>query len=182
MKVDIESSWKKTLADEFESEWFAELAEFVQSEYKSDKPIYPAPKNIFRAFNEVPFDKVRVVILGQDPYHGPGQAQGLSFSVPANIKNPPSLVNIFKEIEADLGHKATAETEGGGDLVQWARQGVLLLNASLTVERSKPMSHSKIGWDRLTDAAIEKLSERREGIVFMPVSYTHLTLPTTPYV
>ena len=167
MKVQIDPSWRKALREEFGSKRFKELTNFINGERQFGKEIYPESNNVFRAFSETPFDKVKVVILGQDPYHNIGQAQGLSFSVPAEINNPPSLVNIFKEIEADLGHKSKAEIEGKGDLSGWAKQGVLLLNTSLTVEAHKPASHSDRGWEELTDAAIRVLSEKLEGIVFL---------------
>ncbi len=167
MVVDVEKSWGDVLKGEFETPWYQGLADFVRGEYASGKEIYPAPKDIFRACELTPFDRVRVVILGQDPYHGPDQAMGLSFSVRAEIPNPPSLKNIFKEIESDLGHKAIAEVEHGGNLTSWAEQGVLLLNASLTVEQGKAGSHAEKGWQHLTDAMIERLSAQKEGIVFL---------------
>lgn len=167
MNVVIENSWKAQLLEEFSSDWFAQLATFVRSRYGSNATVYPAPKNIFRAFDAAPFNAVKVVILGQDPYHGPSQAMGLSFSVPSNVANPPSLVNIFKELEQDLGDKSKAESDYSGNLQSWADQGVLLLNASLTVERGKAGSHAGKGWEKLTDAAIQKLSQERSGIVFM---------------
>ncbi len=167
MNVKIEKSWKKVLKNEFESLWFEELSDFIREQYASGTPIYPPPGKIFEACARTPFDKVRVVILGQDPYHGPGQAMGLSFSVQENIPNPPSLKNIFKEIESDLGNKAIAQTKGGGDLTLWAKQGVLLLNATLTVEKGKAASHSDKGWQNLTDAMIRHLSDKRTGIVFL---------------
>lgn len=162
MEVKIAESWKKHLSDEFAKPYFKELAEFVKSEYQTKK-IYPPPKDIFRAFELTPFDEVKVVILGQDPYHGPRQANGLCFAVHEGIQNPPSLVNIFKEIESDLGH-AVART---GDLERWARQGVLLLNATLTVEAGKAGSHQHKGWEEFTDAVIEALDKEREHVVFM---------------
>lgn len=167
MNVKIDSSWKEVLNKEFCSAWFDELASFVRDEYASERTIYPLAKNIFKAFDTTPFEQVKVVILGQDPYHGPNQAQGLSFSVPSNVPNPPSLVNIFKELASDFGSKAEAEAKYNGDLTNWANQGVLLLNTSLTVEANRAASHSGKGWERLTDAAIKALSERRESIVFM---------------
>lgn len=160
--MKIEESWKKALADEFEKPYFKELGNFVRTEYLKNK-IYPAPKDILRAFELCPFDKVKAVILGQDPYHGPRQANGLSFAVHKNIAIPPSLKNIFKEIESDLGIKPKAS----GDLTRWAEQGVLLLNATLTVRASTPGSHQKKGWEEFTDAVIKKLSDRREHLVFM---------------
>lgn len=160
--VKIESSWKRHLSDEFVKPYFAELAGFVKSEYLSHK-IFPQPKNVFRAFDLCPFDKVKVVIIGQDPYHGEGQANGLSFAVGDNVAIPPSLKNIFKEIESDLGLKPYQN----GDISRWAEQGVLLLNATLTVRAGFPGSHQGKGWEEFTDAVIRALSEKREGLVFM---------------
>jgi uracil-DNA glycosylase len=159
----IERGWKAALSEEFFKPYFQDIKSFLVEEKKRGETIYPAASNIFKAFDQTPFDKVKVVILGQDPYHGPGQAHGLSFSVPRGIAAPPSLQNIFKEIELDLQIPRPAH----GDLSSWADQGVLLLNAFLTVRASQPASHSKIGWDNFTDAAIQRLSEWREGIVFM---------------
>lgn len=159
----IEESWKKVLAEEFEGEYMKELKKKLVDEIKRGVVLYPTGKNIFNAFNLTPFDKVKVVILGQDPYHGKGQAHGLSFSVPDGVKPPPSLMNIFKEIENDLGVKISE----GGSLEGWARQGVLLLNAILTVRAGNPASHRGIGWENLTDAAIKALSDKREHIVFL---------------
>lgn len=159
MDVQIEPSWKEALKDEFEKPYFKELAEFVRSEYLKHT-VYPAPKNIFRAFALCPFDKVKVVILGQDPYHGPRQAIGLSFAVDKEVRNPPSLQNIFKELESDLGLV-------GNDISHWASQGVLLLNATLTVAARSPNSHQGKGWEVFTDAVIKKLSEDREHLVFI---------------
>src|SRR5687768_6568857 len=139
------------------------LREFLQEQKQQGKVIYPAGKNIFNAFNSTPFDDVRVVILGQDPYHGPGQAHGLCFSVQKGVKPPPSLVNIYKEMNADLGIPI-AQT---GDLTPWAENGVLLLNAILTVRDGEPASHSKIGWETFTDAVIRTISNKKEGVVFM---------------
>ncbi len=160
--MKIEQSWKNELGDEFEKPYFKELANFVREEYLHKK-IYPAPKDILRAFELCPFDKVKVVILGQDPYHGPKQANGLSFAVHDGIAIPPSLRNIYKEIESDLG----AKPNPSGDLSRWAQQGVLLLNATLTVRASTPGSHQKKGWEEFTDAVIKKLSDDRERLVFM---------------
>ncbi len=160
--VRIDESWKKRLATEFEKGYFAELREFVRNEYASST-IYPPAAQIFRAFDECPFESVKVVILGQDPYHGPGQANGLCFAVGAKVSSPPSLVNIFKEIEADLGHPVSRDP----DLSRWARQGVLLLNATLTVRASQAGSHQNKGWEPFTDAAVHALSRERAGIVFM---------------
>jgi uracil-DNA glycosylase len=161
-EVKIGGGWKEKLADEFEKSYFKELTEFVRSEYKS-APIYPEPKNIFRAFDLCPFDDVKVVILGQDPYHGAGQANGLCFAVNEGIRPPPSLQNIFKELESDLGHPVSHDP----DLSRWAKQGVLLLNATLTVRASQAGSHQRKGWEEFTDAAIRKLNEEREGLVYI---------------
>lgn len=159
----IEKSWRKALKDEFNAPYIKELKKKLVDEMKRGIVLYPKGKNIFNAFNLTPFDKVRVVILGQDPYHGQGQAHGLSFSVPDGVKPPPSLMNIFKEIESDLGVKMP----DGGNLEGWAKQGVLLLNAILTVRAGSPASHRGIGWENLTDAAIKILSDKREHIVFL---------------
>ena len=159
----IDESWKKVLAGEFDSEYIRELKKKLVEEMEQGIALYPSGKNIFNAFNLTPFDKVKVVILGQDPYHGLGQAHGLSFSVPNGIKPPPSLVNIFKEIESDLSVKMPED----GNLEGWSKQGVLLLNAILTVRAGSPASHRNIGWEKLTDAAIKILSEKREHIVFL---------------
>ncbi|OYV63365.1 MAG: uracil-DNA glycosylase [Parcubacteria group bacterium 21-58-10] len=163
MSVNIEPSWAMHLSGEFEQAYFKELTDFVKKEYK-DGAVYPAPKNIFRAFDLCPFEEVRVVILGQDPYHGQGQANGLAFAVNADTRVPPSLQNIFKEIESDFG-KPLAHTDG--DLSRWAEQGVLLLNATLTVRAHQAGSHQEKGWERFTDAVIRALSEKRAGLVFM---------------
>jgi len=160
--VRIDESWRKHLAREFEQPYFCELREFVRGEYAA-RTVYPPAAQIFRAFDECPFDSVKVVILGQDPYHGPGQANGLCFAVGANVPPPPSLQNIFKEIEADLGHPVSRDP----DLSRWARQGVLLLNATLTVRASQAGSHQNKGWEQFTDAAVHALSREREGLVFM---------------
>lgn len=166
MQVVIERSWKQALAKHFESEDFRSLVEFVKGEYKA-KTVFPESKNIFRALNLTPLAEVKVVIIGQDPYHGVGQAQGLSFSVPAGIKNPPSLINIFKELEMEFGKKPEAEVKFGGDLRCWAKQGVLLLNAVLTVEAGKAGSHANRGWENLTDEIIKLISDERENVVFL---------------
>ena len=163
MDVRIEESWKEVLADEFSKDYFAKLTDFVREEYKSGTPIYPPAKLIFNAFDHCPFDKVKVVILGQDPYHGVGQANGLCFSVNKGIQFPPSLLNIFKEIESDLGVRMS----GYPNLEKWAMQGVLLLNAVLTVRSGEAASHSRIGWEEFTDAVIRHISENCEGVVFM---------------
>ncbi len=160
--VKIESSWKKHLIEEFGKEYFQTLTAFVKKEYAS-KMIYPPPKFIFRAFEMCPFDKVKVVILGQDPYHGKGQANGLSFSVNEGVTLPPSLQNIFKEIESDL----KISVQKSGNLDRWAKQGVLLLNATLTVEHSQPGSHQHKGWEEFTDRVIQLLSEKKSNLVFM---------------
>lgn len=161
--VRIEPSWKEALAEEFKKPYFAELTEFVKKEYAGE-PVYPPPKYIFRAFDLCPFDTVQVVILGQDPYHGPRQANGLSFAVDDGLPLPPSLQNIFKELENDLGQPLRSRS---GNLERWAAQGVLLLNATLTVRAGLPGSHQGKGWEAFTDAAIKALSDRREHLVFM---------------
>lgn len=162
MEVKIESTWKEQLAEEFEKPYFARLTESVRQEYAA-QTCYPPGGLIFNAFNLCPFGKVKVVIIGQDPYHEPGQAMGLSFSVPEGVTLPPSLLNIYKEIEADLGTKAPPS----GDLTRWASQGVLLLNATLTVRAHQANSHQRLGWATFTDAAIRALSQKREHLVFM---------------
>ncbi|MBQ3153059.1 MAG: uracil-DNA glycosylase [Bacteroidaceae bacterium] len=162
MNVRIEESWKRELSAEFEKPYFAELTEFVRNEY-STTTIYPPAKLIFNAFDHCPFDKVKAVIIGQDPYHGPGQANGLCFSVNKEIKMPPSLVNIFKEISSDTGKPMPTD----GDLTRWSRQGVLLLNATLTVRAGNAGSHQRRGWETFTDAAIRILAEKRENLVFI---------------
>ncbi|MCB0561559.1 MAG: uracil-DNA glycosylase [Phaeodactylibacter sp.] len=161
--VQIEESWKYVLKSEFEQPYFQSLATFLRKEKESGKTIYPPGSLIFNAFNTTPFDKVKVVILGQDPYHNPGEAMGLSFSVPRGVRTPPSLKNIYKELNEDLGVPIPSH----GDLTHWAEQGVFLLNAMLTVERNKPRSHQKIGWQTFTDTVIRRLSDQREGLVFM---------------
>ncbi|WP_455665772.1 uracil-DNA glycosylase [Phocaeicola sp.] len=162
MNVQIEESWKEHLAPEFEKDYFVKLTEFVRSEYQTTA-IYPPGKLIFNAFNLCPFDKVKVVIIGQDPYHGPGQAHGLCFSVNDGVPFPPSLQNIFKEIQSDLGSPIPTS----GNLIRWADQGVLLLNATLTVRAHQAGSHQRRGWEEFTDAAIRVLAEQRENIVFI---------------
>lgn len=162
MDVKIEDSWKIRLKDEFEKPYFHLLTEFVKSEYRT-AVVYPPGSQIFRAFDMCPFDQVKVVILGQDPYHGPRQANGLCFSVNDDVKMPPSLINIFKEIHTDLG-KPMPHT---GNLERWARQGVLLLNATLTVRASSPGSHQGKGWEDFTDAVIRKISYEKNNVVFM---------------
>ncbi len=163
MDVQIEQSWKKALSSEFDKPYFGKLVEFLHNEKASGQTVYPPGRSIFKAFELTPVDEVKVVILGQDPYHGPGQAMGLSFSVPDGIPAPPSLKNIFREIESDLGVKMS----GRPNLEGWARQGVLLLNSVLTVRGGQPASHSKIGWQEFTDAVISYLSDNCDGIVFM---------------
>lgn len=160
--VKIEASWKSLLQDEFEKEYFEELIQFVKSEYAS-KTIYPPGSQIFNAFDYCPLDDTRVVIIGQDPYHGPGQANGLCFSVAEGVKMPPSLLNIFKELKSDLG----VEIPPHGSLERWAKQGVLLLNATLTVAARQPGSHQNKGWEQFTDAIIYKLSHHKEKLVFI---------------
>ena len=162
MDVKIEASWKEQLQDEFEKPYFKQLAEFVRSEYHS-QAIYPPAKLIFNAFEQCPFDQVKVVILGQDPYHGPGQAHGLCFSVNDGVDFPPSLRNIFKEIQADTG----APIPTSGNLERWAKQGVLLLNATLTVRAHTAGSHQKKGWEQFTDAVIHLVADRLENVVFI---------------
>lgn len=161
-EVKIGGGWKEELEDQFDEAYFKQLTQFVHDEY-AKKTVYPEPKNIFRAFDLTPFDEVKVVILGQDPYHGAGQANGLCFAVNPGVRPPPSLQNIFKEIESDLGHPVSHDT----DLSRWAKQGVLLLNATLTVRASNAGSHQGKGWEQFTDAAIKRLNDEREGIVFI---------------
>ena len=163
MDVKIEQSWKQALQSEFEKPYFAELVRFLHNEKSSGQVIFPPGNRIFRAFELTPLDQVKVVILGQDPYHGYGQAMGLSFSVPDGVPAPPSLKNIFKEIEDDLGIRMS----GRPNLEGWARQGVLLLNAVLTVRASQPASHSAIGWQEFTDAVIRCINANCEGVVFL---------------
>lgn len=161
--VNIEPSWAEALSDHFASPGFIKLSDFIRSEYLSKK-VYPKPENIFKAFWLTPLANVKVVILGQDPYHGPGQAHGLCFSVPEGVTPPPSLVNIYKEITQDLG---IAKDLSNGNLEAWADQGVFLLNAILTVVASTPASHQKLGWEDFTDQVIRTISERREHVVFL---------------
>lgn len=162
MDVKIEKTWKSALEKEFEKDYFLKLTEYVKMEYKQ-QTVFPDGKLIFNAFDKCPFDKVRVVILGQDPYHEPGQAHGLCFSVQQGVTLPPSLQNIFKEIRADEGYEPTRN----GNLERWANQGVLLLNATLTVRAHQAGSHQNKGWETFTDAAIHKLAEERTGLVFL---------------
>ncbi len=163
MNVNIDKSWERVLNKYFTTTEFIKLANKIREEYMDkNKIVYPHPSDLFRAFNETPFDAVKIVILGQDPYHGDGQAHGLCFSVPQGVEAPPSLQNIFKEIASDIG-RARSNT----DLTDWAQQGVFLLNAILTVLRKQPASHRDIGWEDFTDFVIKTLSDKREHIVFM---------------
>lgn len=162
MDVRIEPTWKEQLSREWEQDYFIRLTDFVRRKY-STATVYPPTGKIFAAFDACPFDKVKVVILGQDPYHGPGQANGLCFSVSPGIELPPSLVNIFKEVSTDLGKPMPTD----GNLERWARQGVLLLNATLTVDAHSAGSHQGQGWEEFTDAAVRRLADEREGLVFM---------------
>lgn len=164
MNVKIESSWKEVLEDEFKKPYFKQIVEHIKTEKEQGKTIYPPGPLIFNAFDKTPFDEVKVVIIGQDPYHNPKQAMGLSFSVPDGVPQPPSLVNIFKELHDDTG---VPIPEKGGDLTHWAKQGVLLLNASLTVRANEPMSHAKIGWHLFTNCVISKVSDLKEHVVFI---------------
>ena len=163
MEVRIEESWKRALQSEFDKPYFAGLVSFLHGEKAAGKLIYPPGGQIFRAFELTPVDKVKVVILGQDPYHNPEQAMGLSFSVPEGVKAPPSLKNIFKEIENDLGIRMS----GSPDLTPWAQRGVLLLNAMLTVQAGAPASHRGKGWEQFTDAVIKYISDNCKGVVFL---------------
>jgi uracil-DNA glycosylase len=163
MDVKIEESWKEVLKDEFTKDCFFQIVTFIKTEKAAGKIIYPPGALMFNAFEKTPFNHVKVVLLGQDPYHNPGQAHGLSFSVPNGVVKPPSLINIFKELQSDLGIIPSAN----GNLEKWAVQGVLLLNASLTVRKNEPGSHSKIGWIDFTDAVIRKISEEKKGVVFL---------------
>ena len=164
MNVKIEESWRQHIGEEFDKQYFVDLTNFVKEEYLRT-PCYPPGRLIFNAFNLCPFDDVKVVIIGQDPYHEPGQAMGLSFSVPDGITFPPSLINIFKEIQMDLGTPMPAT----GDLTRWAKQGVLLLNATLTVRAHQAASHQRKGWEEFTDAAIKALSKDKEHLVVYPL-------------
>lgn len=163
MDVQIEESWKTALKPEFAKTYFQNIVTFLKTEKMANRTIYPPGALIFNAFNTTPFDNVKVVILGQDPYHGPGQAHGLCFSVSDGVPPPPSLVNIFKELQSDVG----VAIPDHGNLTKWAEQGVLLLNASLTVRAAEPMSHSQIGWAEFTDNVIKKISEEKENVVFI---------------
>tara|TARA_B110000211_G_C13826190_1_gene441477 strand:+ start:36 stop:701 length:666 start_codon:yes stop_codon:yes gene_type:complete len=162
MEISINKNWKSILQDEFDKPYFKELSTFVKSEYDSHA-CYPVENEIYSAFNHCSFDDVKVVIIGQDPYHGEGQANGLCFSVNDGISHPPSLINIFKEIATDLGK----EVPDSGNLERWAKQGVLLLNATLTVEAHQAGSHQKKGWEKFTDAIIKEISDKKENIVFL---------------
>lgn len=161
--VKIHDSWKAVLNDEFNQPYFSAIKTFLVNEKKAGKTIYPPGPQIFNAFNTTPFDEVKVVIIGQDPYHGPGQAMGLSFSVPPGKQIPPSLENIFKELNKDIG----MDIPNHGDLTKWAKQGIFLLNATLTVQASQANAHQNIGWQKFTDKVISKLSSEREGLIFM---------------
>jgi uracil-DNA glycosylase len=161
--VQIDESWKQVLSDEFSKPYFPLIKQFIVAEKQKGKTVYPPGSLIFNAFNLTPFNKLKVLILGQDPYHGAGQAHGLSFSVPIGVKAPPSLVNIFKEMKTDLG----IDPPTHGNLEKWAKQGVLLLNASLTVNAGEANSHVAAGWHTFTDAVIKKISDQKEGVVFI---------------
>ena len=164
MDVQIHPSWKEVLKDEFTKPYFQQLITFLRAEKATGKKMYPPGPLIFNAFNQTPFNNVSVVIIGQDPYHGAGQAHGLSFSVCAGVKPPPSLVNIFKEIKTDIGIDMPTQY---GNLLKWAQQGVLLLNASLTVRDGDPASHAKFGWSDFTDEVIRQISDKKENVVFL---------------
>ena len=163
MNVKIEKSWKKVLKTYIETKEFQDLANFVREEYLT-KTIYPSPKNVFDAFNSTPFDKVKVVIIGQDPYHNPGQAHGLCFSVQDGVAPPPSLKNIYKELDTDLDIKKDFTK---GNLTDWTNQGILLINSVLTVRKNEPGSHAKKGWEQFTDEVIKQLSDKKENLVFL---------------
>ncbi|MBM3444547.1 MAG: uracil-DNA glycosylase [Bacteroidetes bacterium] len=164
MNVNIAPSWKSALQKEFKQDYFLHLVDVLKAEKASGQPIFPPGPLLFNAFNLTPLEQVKVVIIGQDPYHGPGQAHGLSFSVQNSTALPPSLLNIFKEIEQDLGVRMS---RCNGDLTQWAKQGVLLLNATLTVRANQPNSHSGLGWQQFTDAVIQLINEQKNHVVFM---------------
>lgn len=163
MDVQIEPGWKSVLNNEFQKPYFGQLTTFIKLEKEAGKIIYPPGSLIFSAFEQTPFDHVNVVILGQDPYHNPGQAHGLSFSVPDKVPLPPSLINIFKELKNDIG----IECPSSGNLSKWAKQGVLLLNASLTVRQNEPGSHARAGWTTFTDEVIKRISDEKSGVVFL---------------
>lgn len=164
MDIQIEEGWKQVLKPEFNKPYFQQVVTFLKTEKVQKKVIYPPGSLIFNAFNQTPFKDVKVVILGQDPYHGAGQAHGLCFSVQDGVQPPPSLINIFKEIEADIGMGMPARY---GNLTKWAQQGILLLNAFLTVRANEPASHSKIGWETFTNSVIKKISDEKKGVVFL---------------
>ena len=164
MAVQINKSWKQALITEFEKPYFKEIIHFLKTEKAAGKTIYPPGSQIFNAFDCTPFNEVKIVILGQDPYHAHGQAHGLSFSVPKGILPPPSLANIFKELKQDIGLDMPTNN---GDLTPWAKQGVLLLNAALTVRSGEPLSHANFGWAQFTDAVIQTIADNKEGIIFM---------------
>jgi uracil-DNA glycosylase len=164
MQVQIEPSWAEILKSEFTKPYFLQIVTFLKTEKNAGKIIFPPGALIFNAFNKTPFNQVKVVIIGQDPYHGQGQAHGLSFSVQNGVKPPPSLVNIFKEIQSDIG---VAMPQQYGNLTRWAERGVLLLNAALTVRADEPFSHAKFGWADFTNAVIKKISDEKKGIVFL---------------
>jgi uracil-DNA glycosylase len=163
MDVKIEESWKQVLKDQFTKDYFLQIVTFIKTETLAGKIIYPPGNLMFNAFEKTPFSKVKVVLLGQDPYHNKGQAHGLSFSVSDGVTKPPSLINIFKELNTDLGLPVPPH----GNLEKWAQQGVLLLNASLTVRQNEPGSHSNIGWLQFTDSIIKKISDEKKGVVFL---------------
>jgi uracil-DNA glycosylase len=163
MDVKIEQSWKEVLKDEFEKTYFNEIVQYLKAEKSLGRVIYPPGAKIFHAFEATPFHHVKVVLLGQDPYHGQGQAHGLAFSVPSGVKPPPSLVNIFKELQNDIG----MPMPNHGNLENWAQRGVFLLNAALTVRAAEPNSHAKIGWHEFTNRVIEKISEQKKNVVFL---------------
>ncbi len=163
MDVKIEASWKEILQEEFNKPYFEQIVHHLKTERSQGKVIFPPGQYIFNAFNTTAFDKIKAVILGQDPYHGPGQAHGLCFSVQKGVPPPPSLVNIFKELQSDIG----IQIPGHGNLTKWAENGVFLLNASLTVRSAEPMSHARIGWSLFTDTVIKRISEERDHVVFM---------------
>lgn len=163
MEVRIAESWRKVLQEEFDKPYFSGIVSTIKREQQAGETIYPAGRLIFNAFDQTPLERVKCVILGQDPYHGPGQAHGLCFSVNTGVQPPPSLVNIFKELHADIG----CPVPKSGNLEKWARNGVLLLNSILTVQARRPASHSKIGWEQFTDAVIRKISDERTGVVFL---------------
>jgi len=163
MKVELEGSWKAVLQEEMEAAYFIQLMQFLDTEKSKNKIIHPAEKDIFSALLYTPFEQVKVVLLGQDPYHGFGQAHGLCFSVQDGVKIPPSLRNIYKELHQDIGK----EIPTNGNLTHWAKQGILMLNTTLTVEENKPMSHANMGWEKFTNAIIRKISEQKKGILFL---------------